>query len=93
MHIVLVDWENNLVQIKDIFAGNLFGPSLDILEFVRAFNLGIGMAFVQKFGNEKGFEEVTAFATGILSTDFFVPLAQHEQEVMNHFITEPLAGL
>lgn len=36
------------------------------------------MSLIQQFGNKKGFEKVTALATGIVTTHFLVTSSEHD---------------
>ena len=48
------------------------------------------MSLIQQFGNEKGLEKVAALATGIVTTHFFVTPCEHDEEIVNHFVIQPL---
>ena len=49
MRVALVDWKNDFVELKNVLARHLFGPSLDISVFIRSLNVGIGVSLVEQF--------------------------------------------
>ena len=67
---------------------NVLGPTLDIVVFIFP-NL-VRTTHIQQFGHEKRSEKVTALAIAIFTTHFLVPVREHEEEIVNHFVIQPL---
>jgi hypothetical protein len=80
-----------IVQKHDVVrTWNLLGPTLDICVLIFPIHGWISVSFIQQFGNEKRLEKVTALAIGIVTTHFLVPVREHDEEIVNHFVIQPL---
>jgi hypothetical protein len=67
---------------------NVLGPTRDIVVFIFP-NLVLTI-HIQQFGHEKRSEKVTALAIAIFTTHLLVPIREHEEEIVNHFVIQPL---